>query len=128
MSKDTERALEQAQAQLDSIKEMVEALRIAKTDEERDDALTTIQEDPLSVEVRSGWVSPGRDMEPEEYMLLLCTGGPAVRITGSLNDFFEPDTAKIEYQDWFTPWIEMVISNEDEAVLLEYCQTFYFSA
>jgi hypothetical protein len=131
MSEDTQRAWEQAQAQLDSIKEMVEALRNANTDDyhkERDDALNTIQEDPLSVEVRSGWVAPGADMEPEEYMILLCTGGPAVRITGSLDQFFEPNTAKIEYQDWFTPWVEMAISNEDETVLLEYCREFYFSA
>jgi hypothetical protein len=128
MSKDTQRALEQAQAQLDSIKEMVEALRNANTDEERDAARETILEDPLTVEVRSGWVTPGRDMEPEEYMILLCTGGPAVRITGSLNQFFEPDTAKIEYQDWFTPWVEMAISTQDETALLEYSREFYFSA
>jgi hypothetical protein len=30
------------------------------------------------------------------------TGGPAVRITGDLADYGEPETASIEYQDWFT--------------------------
>jgi hypothetical protein len=128
MSKDTQHALEQAQAQLESIREMVEALRKAETDNERDAAREVILEDPLTVEVRSGWTSPGDEMDPEEYMILLCTGGPAVRITGSLNQYFEPDTAQIEYQDWFTPWVEMVISNEDETALLEYCREFYFSA
>jgi hypothetical protein len=127
MSKDTQRALEQAKAQLDSIIEMVEALHKSETDEEREEALQTIQDDPLSVDVRSGWVSSGCDMEPEEYSILLCTGGPAVRITGSL-DLFEPDTAKIEYQDWFTPWVDMPVTGKEEWALLEYARQFYFSA
>ena len=94
-------------------------------DEEQ--ARQAIEEGPLSVEVRSGWHDPGRDRIPTEYMILLCTGGPAVRIVGELNQYQEPETARIEYQDWFTPWeaYDGTSSGEDNA-LLTYARQFYF--
>jgi hypothetical protein len=94
--------------------------------ESREDAERRIQEDPLSVEVRSGWTQPGGEMEAEEFCLLLTTGGPAVRIMGTLNQYHEPDQAWIEVQDWWTPWTEYhgdAISRED---LLTYCRQFYY--
>ena len=92
----------------------------------KDNARQAINEDPLSVQVRSGWANSPGGMEAEEYKILLCTGGPAVRITGQL-DRGEPDTAKIEYQDWFTPWEHYykTTPKEDEA-LLTYARQFYF--
>ena len=46
-------------------------------------ARATILQDPLSVQVRSGWCSPGSGPgSPEEYEILLATGGPAARIIG----------------------------------------------
>lgn len=74
-----------------------------------DKAREAIEESPLSVEYRSGWVSVGvgTEFSAAEYCLLLCTGGPAVRIIGTLGRYSEPDTARIEYQDWGTPWTEM---------------------
>jgi hypothetical protein len=42
--------------------------------------------------------------KPSEFMILLCTGGPAVRIRGELDRYSEPEKPRIEYQDWFTPW------------------------
>lgn len=73
-----------------------------------DKAKEAIDESPLSVEVRSGWRSTDNPdaFEAEEYRILLCTGGPAVRIIGTLN-YSVPDSARIEYQDWGTPWTEM---------------------
>ncbi|MBA7580530.1 hypothetical protein ES708_22422 [subsurface metagenome] len=99
--------------------------REAYHDEEK--AREAIQEDPLSVEVRSGWHEPGGDNPAEEYTILLCTGGPAVRIHGTL-DRDEPESARIEYQDWFTPWegYHETSSEEDEA-LLTYARQFYFA-
>lgn len=76
----------------------------------KDAALEAIQEHPLSVLVRSGWYSmDGKEMgtkEPVEYEILLCTGGPAVRIQGDLDNYGQPKDARLEYQDWGTPWTE----------------------
>jgi hypothetical protein len=143
-----ENARSQAQAQFESIREMVENLeRADELRSERDDmdgpwedAQNAIQEDALSVEVRSGWrcVSAPEGSEPAEYRILLCTGGPAVQITGKLNQWCEPETAWLEMQDWFLPWTEYRPTNEAdhtfasridtkaEEILLVYARQFYF--
>jgi len=52
------------------------------------DIMDQIIEMPLSVSVRSGWQQPGvNDQSPEEYELLLGTGGPAVRVYGRLDEY-----------------------------------------
>jgi hypothetical protein len=91
---------------------------------DRDEAEQRINEDPLDIEVRSDWHSVGETLEPAEYTILLCTGGPAVRIRGDLDDG-TPSRAYIEYQDWGTPWTELV-GDVDYSALLEYAQQFYF--
>ena len=95
---------------------------------DEDEARERIQEDPLEVSVRSGWYPIGSDeTAPEEFKILLCTGGPAVRIVGELDAFMQPFAARLQYQDWFTPWEDYHIDNEeDEKALLTYCQQFYF--
>ena len=177
MTKDTERAREQARAQLASIVEMVAALecdydRLDELREERgainlaiaesaqdsnerelylmelckwdsenleeltslnddagdceseEDARERIQEDALSVEVRADWHELTNDpVSPDEFQILLCTGGPAVRIIGELDEHLQPSRAWIEYQDWGTPWTELV---EFSDAILTYCQVFYF--
>lgn len=90
-------------------------------------ARQSIQEDPLSVQVRGGWRDPGSENEDMEFMILLCTGGPAVRIVGELGAGDEPDSATVEYQDWFTPWVEYN-SYDNRHELLTYCQQFYFGS
>jgi len=93
-----------------------------------DEARETLSEDPLSVEVRSDWHTPGDSSDkPTEYNILLCTGGPAVRIIGKLNEHGQPETAHLEYQDWFTPWERYgnTTDEEDEA-LLTYTRQFYY--
>lgn len=127
----------QAHDQLESIQEMVEQLK--KTREERqyggdaaemayEKAEQTIQEDALSVEVRGAWHAPGTesDIVSEEFQILLCTGGPAVRIMGKLGSGFEPVRAWIEYQDWGTPWTEYRLTAEEEETVLTYARCFYF--
>ena len=77
-NQENDRAKDQAKAQFDSIREMVKALRDAQDtndDGAIDDARLAIEEDPLSVQVRSGWHSPGEKAESEEFEILLCTGG-----------------------------------------------------
>ena len=103
------------------------------TDGERDeyhdeDAIERmIAEDPLSVQVRSGWQSPGEQLKPEEFEILLCTGGPAVRIVGELNSHNEPEKARIEYQDWGTPWTEYFGADSEELdALITYAGQFFY--
>ena len=95
----------------------------ANGNEDQDSARKAIQEDPLSVEVRSGWGNVGSEMQAEEFCILLCTGGPAVRIRGEL-DNGTPCRAWMEYQDWGTGWIQFYGANQD--TLLVYSSEFYF--
>ena len=127
--REEDRAKDQAKAQLESIREMVKALKDAEEandDNAREEAEQTIQEDPLSVQVRSGWHNPGEKAENEELEILLCTGGPAVRIIGELDEHNEPERARIEFQDWFTSWMDYPLDSEEEEDVLTYCRSFYF--
>jgi hypothetical protein len=93
---------------------------------DEDEARQQIEEDALSVEIRSDWHTPGGDCD-YEYMILLCTGGPACRIVGDLNQYNEPESATIEYQDWFTPWERYYeTDHEEERALLHYARCYYF--
>jgi hypothetical protein len=94
------------------------------TDE--DDARQRIEEDALSVEVRSDWHTPGGDADAAEYQILLCTGGPACRIIGELDGYGQPNTARIEHQDWFKPWTNYPLTAEEQETVLEYARCFYF--
>ena len=135
MTTKIDNAQEEAQAQLESIKEMVENLRAADDqvrdggdDLTREKAELAITESPLEVAVRSDWHEPGisaKEALAAEYKILLCAGGPAVRIIGTLGKY-EPDSARIEYQDWGTPWTEYRMSHDDEQIVLEYARCFYF--
>lgn len=86
-----------------------------------EDAQTAINEDPLSIETRSNWHSIGEESEDAEFQILLCTGGPAVRIMGEL-DNGTPRRAWLEYQDWGTSWTFYVTMGEDNKALLAYAQ------
>lgn len=124
-TKEKSHSEQQAEAQLASIREMVKRLD-SRRESVREDAITSIQEDPLSVEVRTGWYNPGsQDAQPEEYQILLCTGGPACRIIGELENG-QPCSAKIEHQDWGTPWTEYRMDSEEEADAVKYAQQFYW--
>lgn len=94
-----------------------------------EEAREAIQQDPLSVEVRSGWYAPGApedDRKPFEFTILLCTGGPACRLIGDLDEHIQPERVRIQHQDWGTPWTEYFPNEEQRAALLTYCQQFYF--
>jgi hypothetical protein len=130
----SDHAKEQAAAQFESIKELVAAWNAAnEAGEGEDTALTEIHNSPLSVMVRDGWRTPGAAAEDgaEEYEILLCTGGPACRIYGKIGQYDEPETAVLQYQNWFTPWTDWYPEDEkkiDEVrcTLLDYAQQFHF--
>lgn len=124
-------AKEQGFAQFRSIKDIVEALNAAQKAEDQDAeeaAREAIEQDALSVEVRSGWYTPSDKGEPEEFRILLCTGGPAAQIRGELGEHNEPSKAWIEVQDWFQPWTRLDLSGEEgaEEILLTYARVFYW--
>lgn len=125
------RAKEQAQLQYESIAEMVQDLNKAREADDQeaiDAAEDTIRQGPLEIAVRSDWHAPCNKSEETEYMVLLCTGGPACRIVGELSQYQEPETARIEYQDWFTSWEDWPIDSEQEQIVLMYAQCFYFGS
>lgn len=109
--------------QFDEYQALVEAAGEYKS---TDEAREAIQNDALDVQVRSDWHNPGdADTSASEFMILLCTGGPAVRIMGELDEHMQPCRAWIEYQDWGTPWTH-ASGIIEQSTLLEYCQQFYF--
>lgn len=113
-----------AEANPDGAEELEELEKLAGECKDADEARQRIEEGALSVDVRSGWAAPGSDMEPEEFCLLLATGGPAVRIIGELDSNCEPHRARLEVQDWFLPWTEYIPADHD--VLLAYANCFYY--
>jgi hypothetical protein len=104
-------------------KELKELEEAAGECTSREEAEERIHEDPLSLLYRSGWVGSKEEMGPEEFELLLSTGGPATRIVGKV-DRGEPTSARVEAQDWFLPWTVCPVSSDDEAALLTYCRCF----
>lgn len=118
MTDKNEHAIANARGWVESIAEMVDAYHAAEAEGDQsamEDALQRIHEAPLSVQVRSGWRSVGAELDaPEEYEILLSTGGPALRITGRLTSFGEPTSWYLQWQDWGTPWTEYVALSEAE--------------
>lgn len=95
---------------------------------DEDEARQAIDESPLSVEVREGWKTPGStDAEPEEFRILLTTGGPALQIVGTLGLHGQPEDPRLQWQDWGTPWTTYHDTTEEEdSALEEFARCFYF--
>jgi hypothetical protein len=104
--------------------ELAELIEAAGECESREDAEQRIQEDPLSLQFRSGWVGSKDEMEPEEFELLLGTGGPAVRIVGEIRDG-QAHRPRLQTQDWGTAWTDYYES-DTTATLETYCGVFCF--
>jgi len=91
-----------------------------------DDAERALLESALDVGVRSGWTNPAEKLEASEFMILLSTGGPSVRIVGELDAHGIPDRAWIEYCNWGITWRELcAITSEERELILAYCQHFF---
>ena len=130
-----DRAIEQAKAQYESIVEDLQALDKAEKKGaarydgrmlDRDTILERIQEEPLSIQVRSYWCEPEAKMEAGEFEILLATGGPACRIIGELDEYKLPYNIQIQGQDWGTPWI--TYGAADPEVLFRYANLFWYGA
>lgn len=126
MAGDRDTILDQDEA--DELKELTEAATLeGDLQESAENVRERIQGSPLSVQVRSGWRSPGDDHgDPEEFEILLSTGGPALRIRGELGEHNQPSRAWLEYQDWGTGWTEYHGEGLEHSSLMTFCQQFYF--
>jgi hypothetical protein len=111
------------QWETDNTEELAELEDAAGECTDEDAARDNIQEDLLEVQVRSRWTNPGETLEVGEFMIRLCTGGPAVRIVGEL-DRGVPCRAWLDYQDWGTPWTRWFGASSD--ALCEYAAHFFF--
>lgn len=98
--------------------ELAELEAQANDCEDAEEAQQRIQDDPLSVEYRSGWSNPGEDLTPEEFRVVLCTGGPHVEIVGDLNQHGEPASVRVLYRDWGTSG---ELFDFDHDAVLTYC-------
>jgi hypothetical protein len=93
-------------------------------DYESDEIQTEIYEYPLSVRYRSGWGADADDLEPEEFEILLSTGGPATRLYGTLNQYGTPQNIEYQHQDWFTPWEVQYTTDEEDRALMHFASFF----
>lgn len=84
-----------------------------------------INEDALSVEVRSGWGSTD-SWQAEEFRIVLCTGGPHVELRGTLDNNGEPCGVGVFYSDGWAEGGELLLSSDDRETVLTYCEQFYF--
>lgn len=111
---------------------LCESFDIKPSDHDMESAEQAIHDDALSVEVRGDWHAPGADTsdaKPSQYRILLCTGGPAVQIVGGLDQWCRPTSARLQCQDWFTPWTDVPggeLPDNAEDVLLDYAGRFWF--
>lgn len=98
------------------------------SDERKEEIETEVQEWPLSVDVRCcSWRSPGtEDWEPDEFQILLGTGGPAMRIVGDIGQHGEPCNPLMQVQDWFKPWTLCDTTEAHDEALRWFCGHFWF--
>jgi len=108
----------------DEAEELAELEEAAGDCESLEDAETRIDEDALSVEVRSGWVSQGEEMQAEEFRILLCTGGPHVEIVGELDHYGQASSARVLWRDWGTSG---EIFGFSHSAVLAYCNRYLYA-
>ena len=107
----------------DELRDTLEELEEAAGDwADVEDVQREIDEHPLCIEYRSGWNTSAEDLQAEEFCILLCTGGPAVRIVGEIGEHGQPCRAWIEYQDWGTAWTQYF--GADQETLIDYATAF----
>lgn len=76
----------------------------------------------LDIKLSGEW-APGGEPKADGFIILLTTGGPALRIVGELDQRGEPGSAHWEVQDWGLPWTSVGVECNG---LLDFCSLFYF--
>ena len=106
-----------AQAWTESAVDMIARLNAADDDGLREAVETEIQESPLEICWRSGWSTRHDVYETAEAYILLSTGGPALRLIVDVTDM---ESARLEWQDWGTPWTDCHLTSDEEAAWLRF--------
>lgn len=122
---DNENAKCNAAAWLTEIVQIIASLDAPDIDTKAEEELhQRIHEGPLSVSFRAGWFAYGQqtDAEIEECVILLSTGGPALRIYCSLN--LNDWDVELQWQDWGTPWTNFPLEPHEREALRRY-QSFF---
>jgi hypothetical protein len=122
-------AVQNAKSHLSSIMELCEQLSSDTLSDREKDTLREEADDwPLSVEVRDAqWHTPGKAAyDPDEYCVLLTTGGPACRIIGGLDRYKQPESAILQWQDWGTPWTDVETTADEDEALMTFASLFYY--
>ena len=138
VNEDIDRAEQHAAIQLARIVDRVACLEHAEACDDpacgadcphdADEAREAIRDGAFSVEVCTDWhgVGAAEAAKPTHYKILLCWGGPAVQIMGTLDEHNQPDSARLQYQDGFPTWIDSLLTEEEEQALMKYAQQFSF--
>lgn len=94
-------------------------------DEDSDEARDQIMDDPLEITYRTGWLNHSEVCDGidkgniEECCVLLCTGGPAVRILCDVDHRGTLSRPCVQYQDWGTSWTDLLSLNREQRAALE---------
>lgn len=115
-----------ALANPDDAEELAELEAQAGEYEDQDSVRDAIMEDPLSIETRSDWTCVGDSdgLQPAEYRIVLCTGGPHVELVGDLDMHGEPEHVRVLYRDW---GCHGELFYFDHKAVLEYAQQFTYN-
>ena len=95
-AQDTDHAIDTARACLEEIRRYVKCKREAdaEDDEYREDIVDHINAHALEL-----------TMKKQDIVLLICTGGPAVRLV-----MFQNGKNELQHQNWFTPWEPLALA------------------
>jgi hypothetical protein len=117
--------LSQSLAQLAEVARLAELLEADPDNDELQDELRALA---LSQEVRSDWrcFVATEECDPDEWRLVLCTGGPHVEVRGEFNNYGDPETASLWAADWGQSLAEVPIPQSSADLLLWFAQTFYW--
>ena len=87
-----------------------------------------LMEQPLSLQVGTDeWFNLGEVLEPNKFELLMSTGGPAMRVVGSLCRHGMPSNPVVQWQDWFKPWTSFQATSRAQREALDwFCNFFSF--
>ena len=81
---------------------------------------------PASVRIRSGWENYASKFRPDQFWLELSGGGPATRIIGELDNHAEVYSVQAQHQDWFEPWTDLVLDEQEEKAVKWFASLFYY--
>lgn len=85
-----------------------------------DSILTRLYENALEVR-RWNPDDDGEGVPDWDWMILLCTGGPAVRLVVRVDGRWSmPAEVRLQHSDWFEGWTDTAMSDDEEDAALSY--------